>query len=90
MKGLLFAGGGGGEEEMRGSRSRMQALDAGAGCRCWMQDAGAGCRSRMQEQVAGAGCRRWQAAQLVGSSDHIFLPVWWEGWSSAFSSAHRL
>lgn len=30
---------------------------------------------KRRREAAGAGCRSWRAAQLVGSSDHIFLPV---------------
>ena len=39
----------------------MQEVDAGGGCRRWVQwvGSGAGCRRWMQEVDAGGGCRGW-------------------------------
>lgn len=65
---------------LAGGKGGEEEMPEGARKRC----------PRRREPVQDAGCQRWQAAQLFSSSDYIFLPAWWEGWSNAFSSAHLL
>jgi hypothetical protein len=47
-------------------------VNAGGGCRRWVQEVGAGggCRRWVQEVGAGGGCRRWVLSYLLHRHRH--------------------
>ena len=66
----------------------MQEVDAGGGCRRWVQwvGSGAGCRRWMQEVDAGGGCRGWmQGVDAGGWMQGVYRwipPGWLRAWGT--------